>query len=75
MRDFRKRKNDMNYTTEERHIRTIRGGDTILHKGQLTTVCNCDIKRDHCMGVCIFGDCYKLGTKPVMKATIKGEMP
>jgi len=60
----------MRYTTEEKHISTIRHGDLIVHEGVLSTVCDNNIKRDSFMGLSIFGDCYRMGCKPVLKATV-----
>ncbi len=39
-----------NYDTVDTHINTIRAGDTVLHNGELRTVCNSDIKRRGFMG-------------------------
>jgi len=55
--------------TEKRHISRIRSGDTIFHKGKDRTVCKKDIKYDDFMGISIFGDCYRLGTIPVLLIT------
>lgn len=54
-----------NYNTVNTHINTIRAGDTVLHNGELRTVCNSDIKRGGFMGASLFGDSYRLGTLPV----------
>ena len=54
---------------EKRHISRIRTGDTILHNNKTMTVCSHNIKRDDFMGISIFGDCYKLGTVPVLLIT------
>ena len=54
-----------NYNTVNTHINTIRAGDTVLHNGELRTVCNSDIKRGGFMGTSLFGDSYRLGTLPV----------
>ena len=40
------------------HLSDIRGGDTVLVKGVLTTVGNKDIKRCSFMGTSIFGSSY-----------------
>lgn len=49
------------------HISEIRPGDTVLHDGHERTVCRSDIKSDTFMGVSIFGDSYRAGTKKVTK--------
>ena len=53
--------------TEEVHISRIMPGDTIYHNGKEMTVCKKDITRDDFMGISIFGDCYRLGTTPVLR--------
>lgn len=65
----------MLYTTEKTHISMIKCGDTVVHKGILSTVCSKDIQRDSSVGLCLFGDCYKLGTKPILKAIKLKEFP
>ena len=55
--------------TEKRHISRIRTGDAILHNNKPMTVCRDDIKRSDFMGISIFGDCYRLGTLPVLLIT------
>lgn len=52
---------------ENIHISEIRGGDAILHNGEVKTVSNCDIKEDAFMGRTIFGDSYNLGYKKVIR--------
>lgn len=59
-----------NYETVKTHIDMIRSGDTVLHNGELRTVCNSDIKRGGFMGTTLFGDSYRLGTVPVQLARI-----
>jgi hypothetical protein len=49
------------------HISQVSAGDTIEHEGKLTTICANNIKRDSFMGITLFGDSYRLGTKPVQK--------
>jgi hypothetical protein len=56
------------WTTAPRHISEIRAGHTIIHNGQPRTVSAQDIKNGF-MGLCIFGDSYRLGSKPVILAT------
>ena len=51
--------------TKEVHISTIKIGDTVLHNGELRTVGKESFNRSEFMGVSIFGDCYRLGTKKV----------
>ena len=60
----------INYTIEEVHITTICPGDTILHYGELKTVCRNNIKHNEFMGISIFGDSYRSGYLPVKKANI-----
>lgn len=59
----------MDYTTDSVHISTISVGDTIEHNGKFVTVCSNDIKNTT-NGITIFGDSYRLGTKPVYKLSI-----
>jgi len=54
---------------EKIHISRIMVGDTIFHDNKEMTVCSHNIKRDDFMGISIFGDCYKLGTVPVLLIT------
>ena len=54
---------------EKIHISRIRAGDTIFHDNKSMTVCDKDIKRDDFMGISLFGDCYRLGTVPVLSIT------
>lgn len=55
--------------TEKIHISILRSGDTILHNNIAMTVCNNNLKRDDFMGISVFGDCYRLGTIPVLRIT------
>ncbi len=61
--------NATNYITEEVHISTIKGGDTVMHNEEMKTVSFNNIKRDSFMGTSIFGDCYHSGRKKVKKLT------
>lgn len=54
------------YTTMAVHISRIRAGDTIIHNGELRTVCDSNIKSGFC-GITIFGDSYRMATLPVQK--------
>lgn len=65
----------MNHTITEVHKSEIKAGDVIMVNGILRTVCNNNIRNDEFMGLTIFGDCYKLGRKPVQKAIINKAMP
>jgi hypothetical protein len=56
-----------NFITEEVHISRIKGGDTIIHRDKMSTVSNNDIKYDSFIGASIFGDCYNLGYKKVVR--------
>jgi hypothetical protein len=49
------------------HIASIRAGDTVMHDGQMRTVCNNNIGGDALSGRTIFGDSYKLGLIPVQR--------
>ena len=53
--------------TTEVHISQIKSGDTVIHEGQICTVTNSDLKHSEFMGITLFGDCYALGHKPVIK--------
>ena len=57
--------------TENIHINDIKNGDVILHDGKERTVNDSNIRRCDFMGVSVFGDCYNLGNKHVIKV-IKG---
>lgn len=66
----------MKSTTKLVHISAIRPGDTIMHNGEVKTVCRNDIKRGF-MGKTVLGDSYQLGYKPVTlvviwRATVRG---
>ena len=54
-----------NYKTTPTHIDHIRPGDTVIHEGELMTVSAANIKKGGFMGATLFGDSYRLGTKPV----------
>lgn len=56
-----------NTKTNPVHISQIRAGDTIVHNGQLTTVCANNIKTGGFCGTTLFGDSYRSGTKAVDK--------
>lgn len=60
----------MDYHIQLRHKDTIAVGDTIERDGKLVTVCRNDITTGF-MGVCLFGDSYRLGHLPVRLAVIK----
>ena len=49
------------------HISTIKIGDTILHNGEVKTVCWRTFGWSSFMGLTLFGDCYHLGYKLVKK--------
>lgn len=59
-----------NYDTVNIHINMIRSGDTVLHNGELRTVCNSNIKRGGFMVTTLFGDSYRSGTLLVQLARI-----
>lgn len=56
-------------TCSKVHIDTVRVGDTVEVNGVLKTVCPGDIKSGF-MGTTLFGDSYRLGTVPVIKADL-----
>lgn len=56
------------------HVSDIKIGDCIEHHGKFMTVCRNDIKKGF-MGITIFGDSYRLGRLPVVKATPVHIMP
>jgi uncharacterized Zn-binding protein involved in type VI secretion len=49
------------------HKQCIKPGDTILHNGNLLTVCKNDITKSAFMGISLFGDNYKCGYQTVKK--------
>lgn len=51
------------------HIDTLKAGDTVVHDGQMITVCPADLKRGGFMGTTFKGDSYHAGHKPVMRVT------
>lgn len=58
----------MKYGIKEVHKREIRVGDTILwHDGSLKTVCRENITHSNFMGICLFGDSFRLGYQKVKK--------
>jgi hypothetical protein len=59
------------YDIKEVHISTIKGGDTVMHNGEIKTVSFNNIKNDSFMGSSIFGDSYKLGRTKVKKIMFK----
>ena len=66
---------ELNVQFKKVDIATIKAGDTILHNGEITTVCNNNIKYDSFLGYSLFGDSYKLNTKKVILVEfIQGNM-
>lgn len=63
--------NHMNAPKVNVNINEIVPGDTIIHNGELRTVCACDIKRNDFMGTTIFGDSYAMGHKAVTKVLLR----
>jgi hypothetical protein len=57
------------YNFKNTHIDSIRSGDLVYHDGAIRTVGAKDIKYDSFMGYTLWGDSYRMGTKPVMKVT------
>lgn len=62
------------FTFSEVQKSTIRPGDAILHNGKIMTVCVNDITRCNFYGIKIFGDSYKLGYQPVLKAFYNNQL-
>ena len=60
-------KSQYNYITKDVHISTIRGCDTVIHNGEMKTVCFNNIKKCSFMGTSLFGDSYMGGRKLVSK--------
>lgn len=53
------------------HISQIRPGDTVFHEGLVRTVCRRKIMQDSFMGVLLFGDSYRLGTRLVHQVAFR----
>jgi hypothetical protein len=51
--------------TKDIHIDHVKVGDTVLHNGDILTVCATNIRKSSFMGTSLFGDTYSLGHKPV----------
>lgn len=51
------------------HISFVMPGDTIIHNGEIKTVCKNNIKDGGFCGRTIFGDSYKMGTQQVILVT------
>ena len=60
-------KSQYNYITKDVHISTIQGCDTVIHNGEMKTVCFNNIKQGGFFGTSLFGDSYNMGTKLVTK--------
>ena len=56
---------------EEVHVDCIKVGDTVIHEGELRTVCRNNIGGDTFMGRTLWGDSYRLGTVPVKRVLLK----
>lgn len=56
--------------TEQVHVALIRPGDSVLFDGKMRTVCPSNIHRDDFMGVTLWGDSFRLGTVPVLRAVM-----
>jgi len=61
----------MNYDIIETHISDIKGGDTILYRDVIKTVCFNNIKRGGLLGTTIFGDSFNSGYILVKKIIFK----
>lgn len=55
--------------TTEVHIGQIKVGDTIIHHGQLRTVCRRAFGYDSFYGILLWGDSYNSGRTTVQKVT------
>ena len=64
----------MNIIKENIHVTDIFPGDCVEHNGKLMTVSRNDIKSTF-MGTTLFGDSYRSGTVPVIRATIIRALP
>ena len=60
----------MKYTIKRTHIADIRIGDTVEVDGAMRTVCHDNLKRGF-MGLTLFGDSYRLGSRMVNLAEIQ----
>lgn len=56
---------------KEIHISEVRPGMTIYHNDQFATVGKNDITKDKFMGLSVFGDTYKVGTRPIVMILFK----
>lgn len=56
-----------NYKIQEVHISTIKAEDTVIHNGEMKTVCGKDLTDAGIFGVSLFGDSYHAGHKLVKK--------
>lgn len=55
--------------TEMVNKHEIKIGDTVVHNGELRTVCKRTFSNDDFMGLLLWGDSYHLGYKPVERVT------
>ena len=55
--------------TEMVNKHEIKNGDTVVHNGELRTVCKRAFSNDDFMGLLLWGDSYRLGYKPVERVT------
>lgn len=62
--------NVINAPKVEIHISEVIPGDTVLHNGEAKTVCRNNIKHTS-LGITLFGDCYALGNKKVIKLLLR----
>ncbi len=62
------------FATKPVHIDLIRVGDVAEHNGGLRTVGADDLKRGF-MGTTLWGDSYRLGTVPVLRAEMVHAKP
>ena len=63
-------KKQYNYSLTDINTWEVFAGLTILHEGQIKTVCRNNIKRGF-LGITLFGDSYCSGLKPVKLVTFK----
>ena len=56
------------FTLERAHIDAIKVGDIVEFGGQLRTVSGPDLKHDRFIGPTLWGDSYRCGCLPVVRA-------
>ena len=56
---------------EKTNVSNIRFGDTVVHHGQVKTVCKDNIKYGGFMGSSLWGDSYRSGMDPAIRILVK----